>query len=100
MYTLTCPPHDESIPNHEMVTPFGWPEPAIFVAEELVKLFRRRSDCQDDPAAFPDGQYLVGLHLRESFEFACRWPLHLDEVNHLKLSEAEVQPQIALRHHT
>lgn len=84
----------------EMVNPSGEPEAATFVAEELVKLFRCRPHCRDDPTAFTDGQYLVGLHLRESFEFSCGWPLHLDEINHLKLSQAEVQPQIALRHHT
>lgn len=59
---------------------------------QLLTLFRCRPHCRDDPGAFPDGQYLVCLHLRESFEFACRWPLHLDEINRLKFSEAEVQP--------
>ena len=40
-----------------------------------------------DPAAFPDGEDLVGFHLRESFEFLRRRPFHLDEIHRLSLSQ-------------
>ena len=64
------------------------------------RLSRCRSSSRHDPAAFPDGNDLVGFHLRESFEFARRRPLHLDEIYRLSFPEAEVQSQVALGHDT
>ena len=51
-----------------------------------------------DPAAFADGEYLVGLHLREALDLLCGRPLDFDEICGLGLSQAEVEAQIALRH--
>jgi hypothetical protein len=62
-----------------------------------LQLFRRRSCHNSD--AFPDGEYLVGFHLRESFQLARSQPLHLDEIYRLSFSQAKVQSQVTLRHH-
>src|SRR2546429_9069772 len=50
-------------------------------------------------AAFADRQDLIGLHLGETFYFLRRRPSHFDEIHGLKFSQAEVQAQVALRHH-
>src|SRR5437016_5019407 len=50
-------------------------------------------------AAFADRQDLIGLHLGETFDFLRRRPSHFDEIHGLKFSQAEVQAQVALRHH-
>ena len=40
----------------------------------------------DDPAAFADGEYLVGLYLRESLNLLRGWPLDLNKVYCLRFS--------------
>ena len=69
-------------------------------SNDTARLPHCRSSGRHDPAAFPDGNYLVGFHLREAFEFARRRPLHLDEIYRLSFPEAEVQSKVALGHHT
>jgi hypothetical protein len=70
------------------------------ISNDAARLFRCRSPGRHDPAAFPDGNDLVGFHLRESFEFARGRPLHLDEIYRLSFPEAEVQSKVALGHYT
>jgi hypothetical protein len=69
-------------------------------SNDTARLARCRSPGRHDPAAFPDGNDLVGFHLRESFEFARGRPLHLDEIYRLSFPEAEVQSKVALGHYT
>ena len=61
-------------------------------------LFEFGFDGIDDPAAFADGQYLIGLHLREPFQLLLSRPLYLNEIHCLSFSQAEVEAQVALRH--
>src|SRR5713226_3951779 len=62
----------------------------------ISRLFRR---YRHNSAAFPDRNYLVGFHLRESFQLSRCRPLHLDEIYRMSFPQAEVQSQVALRHH-
>jgi hypothetical protein len=52
----------------------------------------------NDPAAFPDREYLVGLHLSEAFDLARGRPLHFHDIDGLDFAKTEVQAQITLRH--
>lgn len=56
-------------------------------------------DRRDDPAAFTDGDDLIGFDLSEAFKLLRGWPLDLDQIYGLSLSHAEVESQVALRHH-
>src|SRR6202171_6690541 len=54
---------------------------------------------RNNSAAFANGENLSALHGPEPLDFLRRWPFHFDHINRLRFSDAEVQPQIALRHH-
>ncbi len=58
-------------------------------------LGRRR---RNNAAAFADGKNLIDLDLRESLDLLRGRPFHFNQIDHLRFSYAEVQPQIALRH--
>ena len=60
--------------------------------------FRFGRSWGNDAAAFADGENLIGLDLRKSLDLLRRRPFHFDQINRLRFSHAEMQPQIALRH--
>jgi hypothetical protein len=63
------------------------------------KIFRFEGDRRNNSAALTNGQNLIHLHRRESFDFLRGWPFHFHHVDGLRLAHTKVQPQVALRHH-
>lgn len=53
----------------------------------------------NDAATFFYGEDLVGLHVEKALDLLCCRPLHLDAIDDLGFSNAEVKSQIALRHY-
>src|SRR5215469_15682093 len=54
----------------------------------------------NDSATLANGDYLVARDLGEPLGFPCCRPLYLDGIDGLVFADAEVKPQIALRHDT
>ena len=53
----------------------------------------------NNPFALADGEYLVDLHLLERLQLLRSRPLHFDQIDRRGAANAEVEAQIALRHH-
>jgi len=53
----------------------------------------------DDPVALADGQNLVDINVGELFNLLRGRPLHFNQIDLRRLSDAKVQAQIALGHH-
>ena len=54
----------------------------------------------DDAVPFANRKNLIGLDHLERFDLLRGRPFDFDQVDNLNLAETEVQPQVALRHHT
>lgn len=70
----------------------------FFWTERQFRLFRVGSDGRGDTFFFRNGEDLIRFHLRESLHFLCCRPLDFEDVDQQRFAQAEVKPQVRLRH--